>query len=31
MRIRDMGVQLQYDSDFEIYREDGISGYGEAD
>lgn len=31
MRIRDMGVQLRYDGDFEIYREDGISGYGEAD
>ena len=31
MRIRDMGIQSQYEGDFEIYREDGISGYGEAD
>lgn len=31
MRIRDMGIQLQYESDFEICREDGISGCGEAD
>lgn len=31
MRFRDMGVQLKYDSDFEIYREDGVSECGEAD
>lgn len=31
MRFRDVGVQLQYDSDFKIYREDGISRYGEPD
>lgn len=31
MRFRDMGVQLQYDSNFAIYREDGVSEYGEAD
>ena len=31
MRIRDMGVQLQYDSDFVIDREDGISHYGKPD
>ena len=28
MRFRDVGVQLEYDSDFKIYREDGISRYG---
>lgn len=31
MRFRDMGVQLQYDSDFVIDREDGISRYGKPD
>ncbi len=31
MRFRDVGVQLQYDSDFTIYRENGISRYGEPD
>ena len=25
MRFRDVGVQLEYDGDFKIYREDGIS------
>lgn len=31
MRFRDIGVQLQYDSHFRIYRENGISAYGEPD
>ena len=31
MRFRDVGVQLKYDGDFKIYREDGISRYGEPD
>ena len=31
MRFRDVGVQLEYDSDFKIYREDGISRYGKPD
>ena len=31
MRIRDMKIQIQYKSDYEMYREDGISGCGEAD
>lgn len=31
MRFRDVGVQLEYDGDFKIYREDGISRYGKPD
>lgn len=31
MRIHDMGVQLRYDGDFEIYREDGVSSSGIPD
>ena len=26
----DVGVQLEYDGDFKIYREDGISRYGKT-
>ena len=31
MRFRDVGVQHQYDGDFNIYREEGDSRYGEPD
>lgn len=31
MRFRDIGIRLQYDGDFKIYREDGISRYGKPD
>lgn len=31
MKIHDMGVQLKYDGNFKIYREDGVSSSGKAD